>query len=123
MLEFLAEFPVYYSRTAVLAATAILLKVMEESIALPPDDDSIALLRPLSRRILVMSRPYLPSQEEEKRREEITALSVHGQRIADLVIARFAMVTVSGQWSLRLLSCARPSWGTRPATGWWLNYA
>jgi hypothetical protein len=122
MLEFLAEFPVYYSRTAVLAASAIHLKVIEDSIVLPPEEDSIPLLRPLSRRILVMSRPYLPSQEQEKRGEEITALSVQGRRIADLVIARFATVTISGEWSLRLLSCARPSWGTRPATGWWLNY-
>lgn len=122
MLRFLFEFPVNYSQSAILAASAIHFKCIEDSISLPPDDDSIPLLLPLFHHMQVLSRPYLPSQELEKRREEITAVSVQGKRIADLVIARFATVTVSGGQSLRILSCARPSWGTRPATGWWLNY-
>lgn len=125
MIAFLIELPLYYSPAAKWGSFAILLKAIEQSIALPPEDHSIPLLLPLSKRILDLPRLYyefLSHRDEVKWRAEITTLLVHGQRIANLALSRLSAVSISGKMNRRLLSCARPMWGMRPATDWWLAH-
>jgi hypothetical protein len=124
-MSFLLELQLYHSPAAKWGSFAIFLKAIEESIALPPEDHSIALLIPLSKRVLDLPRLYyefLSQRDEVKWRAEITALIVHGQQISDLILSRISAVSISGQRNQRLLSCARPLWGTRPAPGWWLGH-
>jgi hypothetical protein len=125
-MSFLIDLPLYYSPAAKWGSFAILLKAIEDSIALPSEDNSPPLLRSISNRVLDLPRLYyefLSERDENKWRAEITTLIVHGRRIADLALTRLSVVSISGRSNLRLVSCARPLWGMRPARGWWLGHA
>ena len=124
-MSFLIELPLYYSPAAKWGSFAILLKAIEDSIVLPPEDNSTHLLLSISNRVLDLPRLYyelLSEREENNWRAEITTLIAHGRRISDLALSRLSVVSISGQSNLRLVSCARPVWGTRPAIGWWLGH-
>ena len=98
------------------SGVGLILEAVEQAMALPEDNDSLLLLRPLARAIDVLQQSMPTYKEGEALERESVAR--HAQRIAGLLNNRSVSRVITSRSHIQILSCARGSTSVQPAMIW-----
>lgn len=117
-----------YSYNSHQGTIAVMLQAIEYCLEYPTRQETISLLHSLSKRALIISRPASYASGPRKSQplvgqpkgedSTLKSLSQYGKQVHDRGLTILATVIIYRRSNCRMLSCARPMNGIRPAAGW-----